>query len=190
MSGLREPPFLLLKKVDMASYPTLGKREATLVGKRPGGVIIESDTHWFLRRFVPVSMCFAPVLSWRRRRRFATEAGKATVKSMESFRQCVVFGTSAAMATSLAYSLGTDVLRLRFKNSDEVVDEALSIAMDPTASRWARTTGALQFVCSTLSVAAGVTSVPARVAYGWGIGTVLALPISWSEFDKSLGYMF
>lgn len=184
------PPFLLLAKVDWAAYPTLGQREANLVGRRPGSVILETDTHWWLRRVVPACVGFAPLLTWRRRRRFATEAGKETVKSFEAFRQCVVFGTALAMATSLAHSLGTDFTRTRFTHIDQVVDEALFTALDDDAHRWARTTGAFQFIGSVWSVLGGTTSLPARAAFGWGLGTVLAAPLSASGFDQALDYLF
>ena len=188
-----DPPFLLLAKVDWAAYPALSEGHVNpmnLVGRRPGSVIIEMDTQWFLRRGVPACACLSPLLTWRRRRRFATDAGKETVKSVDSLRQCVVFGTGLALASSLAYSLGTDVTRRRFKTMDEVVDEALFVALDDDAHRWARTTGAFQFIGSVWAVLGGTTSLPARAAFGWGLGTVAAAPFSWSALDKSLDYLF
>jgi hypothetical protein len=164
-------------------YPEL-KNEHLSLGEMPGGAIIESEMMTMMRYTTSAALIYTP-LEWFRSRRLAlTAEQKAKILITPNFKRNMALGAAIGAATGLAKAF----IQYGMLTEEQVVDMAIGLRRDKVQDRWSRTTARMASMSVVPMILYTQGSLPMRVACGFAIGTVLSIPVSYTELDFAFTY--
>lgn len=170
------------QKMDQ-KYPEL-KNEHLSLGEMPGGAIIEREMMTMMRYTTSAALIYTPLEWFRNRRRALTPDQKALVLITPNFKRNMAVGAVAGAAMGLIKAFG----QYGMLSEDQVVDMAIGLRRDKVQDRWSRTTARMASMSVVPMILYTQGPLPLRVACGFGIGTVLSIPVSYTELDFAFTY--
>lgn len=176
------PP--VISKIDPARYPHL-IRKKMLLYDYPGGALIEKDMMRMMRWTCPLAMFVVTPLEWRRcRNLILREADKPSVKFWPKLQR------NMALAAAGGAALGAvDALAKNWRLTErEVVEAAVALRTDVEQDRWSRTSGRLATAMVLPMIMYSRGPLLLRIGCGFGVGTVLSIPVSFTELDFAFWY--
>lgn len=165
-------------------YPDL-KNENLSLGEMPGGAIIEREMMTVMRYTTSAALFYSPFEWFRGRRRALTEEKRALVKFAPSFKRNMAIGATAGAVLGFAKAVGQYGL---FLTEEQVVDLAVTLRRDKIQDRWSRTTARMASMAVVPMILYIQGPLPMRIACGFGLGTVLSIPVSYTELDFAFTY--
>lgn len=160
-------------------YPEL-KNDALSLGEMPGGAIIEREMMTMMRITSCAALAFSPYQWFRNRRLALSEDKKALVKFIPSFKRNMAYGAAAGAVLGLVKAFGQYGF---FMTEEQVVEMALALRQDKVQDRWSRTTARMASVSVVPMILYAQGPLPIRIGCAFGVGTVLSIPISYTELD-------
>ena len=165
-------------------YPDL-KNEHLSLGEMPGGAIIEKEMMTAMRYSTVAALFFSPLQWFHLRRRALSPEKIAQVKFIPNFKYNMAVGAAGGAVLGLTKAL---VQYGPFLSEEQVVNMSIMLRRDKVQDRWSRTTARLASISVVPMILYTQGALPLRIACGFAIGTVMSIPVSYTELDFAFTY--
>ena len=165
-------------------YPDL-KNEHLSLGEMPGGAIIEKEMMTTMRYSTTGALIFSPLQWFHLRRRALSAEKKALIKFIPNFKYNMAVGAAGGAVLGLAKAL---IQYGPFLTEEQVVNMSINLRRDKVQDRWSRTTARMASMCVVPMILYTQGPLPMRIACGFAIGTVLSIPVSYTDLDFAFTY--